>query len=33
MSDAPQGSEQPNESVGEATYRAVNELTSRAENR
>jgi len=32
MPDAPQGSEQPNESVGEATYRAVNELTSRADN-
>jgi hypothetical protein len=32
MPDAPQGSEQANESVGEATYRAVNELTSRAEN-
>lgn len=32
MPDAPQRSEQANESVGEATYRAVNELTSRAEN-
>ncbi len=28
LADAPQGSEPSNESVGEATYRAVNELTS-----
>ena len=32
MPDAHQDSEQPKESIGEATYRAVNALTSRAEN-